>query len=234
MSETEEVNQKSTEPKRSAPSLSRVCAQELGFLAGAVFFCFITPSSFWMCYSRSGSLGGFFLGGIGTVALLIVHIGVVLGGSKLPGASALRSVGLILNGFAMVFVLWVFTHPALVADYGLRARAREIVGLGELQTWAVGLLSTIKEEDGDIDRNDPRFSDTRVVEFVNDPYFYKDDIGVNSSNGNEKCISIMLGGGFWHYGVCVGAKTFVLEDLEPQGLRKRYFRWADGIYGYQD
>lgn len=234
MSEIEEVNQKPSEPEPVAPSLLRVWVQELGFLGAALLCCGLLAQSFWSFHRSAFITYSFLFGGILAIGVCTAHAVVTFGFRSKPTYS-LRLLGLGLNVLILVLTFWIPANSLVVADYGLRTRMKKTVGLNELQQWATDILAPLKECDN-VDRNDKRLSDARIRKFIAGE---KENGGVlvRWGVGNERCVQISLLGGkfqFHSQGVFVGAKTFVINTDRYVENQRRAFKWADGIYGYQD
>lgn len=146
-----------------------------------------------------------------------------------PGECRLRRrVLLVLFDAALVLCAYsIWTQRVLAADVGLRILTQHTVGIDELQQWAERMVATVSN-DGVIS-DLPTSGDVtsqKIVALVGGPA-YRWRISIVPSMGNERCVCIRLGGGFWDQGIYVGSRGFRLAP------RDRLFRWRDGVYGFQ-
>lgn len=159
----------------------------------------------------------------------------LLFGSKMEYARWRAGMIMILVAAAMGFYFGGFRMCSRTSDWTNRAYISSKIPLAELQKWSMeicskGVPASAKNPTAlqIYDGATKRFS-LEVPKGVQDLAPHLGSIHLSERDGNEKCIEIWFGGGFHHWGVCIGSPTF-----SPNSQSGRvFFRWRDGIYGFQ-
>lgn len=118
----------------------------------------------------------------------------------------------------------IVAEGIIASDPCLRFRVEQIIDLASLQEWAMGLAPE-KHENGS---NIIKWNEVVAPEGLKKLGGY---IVLEEEPGQgARVVRIGLGGGFHHYGIVIGPPGYE----PPQERSWRYYRWSDGVWGFQE
>ena len=179
-----------------------------------------TRRTLFVAMARVAGAVGLFLRYYGWHGLLLGVLLVFGGWSYLRGDR--RAVVKHLTTLIVFWLLLQFFGPYT----SLRNRVVWIVGTDRLQQWAIDVLDNPPQPD----EHDKRYLDVNAlpedIRILAGPIRQQNSVLMFDDDRDQHCIQFGHGGGFYHWGILVGRSGFAPRP------RHRYFKIADGIWGF--